>query len=395
MKIAVISPDKNHAKEIGGMLEAQSHSVVLRESGSGRVTAVVEQDRPDLLLVDDVMHDAEALGEVEYLTTQYPNVVVILLCETQAPEFLIHAMRAGVREVLPSPVSATALGMAVARVAAKLKTPQARALGKILAFMPCKGGSGSTFLATNTGYQLAESSNVLLIDMNLQFGDALSFVYDGHPASTITNVAQELRRLDASFLAACTVHVSPNFSILAAPEDPSQAVEIKPEHIDAILSLAQTQYDFVLLDMGRSLDTLSIKALDRAYRIFAVMQASVPGLRNAKKLLGAFTALGYPSEKVEFIVNRFEKSGEIGLDDIQRLLGPTRLHPIANSFKEVNASINRGHPLIEASRSNVVARNLAAFTSVLSPKQEEARGLFGRLFKRSQPVLQTSAASKG
>lgn len=394
MKIAVISHDRNHAQEIGGALETLSHTVVLRESGSGRVAAVAEQEHPDLLLVDGAISAADLLAEIEHLTTQQPNLPVILLSQAQTPEFLMSAMRAGVREVLPSPVSAGALEVAVTRVAAKLKMPQAKTLGKILAFIPCKGGSGSTFMATNMGYLLAESSNVLLIDMNLQFGDALSFVHDGEPVSTLANVAQEIRRLDASFLAACTVRISPNFSILAAPEDPSQSVEIKPEHIDAILSLAQTQYDFVLIDMGRSLDTLSVNALDRAYRIFAVMQAGLPGLRNAKKLLGAFIALGYPAEKIEFIVNRFEKNGEIGLADIQRLLGPTRLHLVANSFKEVNASINHGHPLIETSRSNSVARNLAALASGFIPKQEESRGLLGRLFKRTQPVLQVSAPSK-
>lgn len=383
MKIALISPNRNNLQAMSKVLEAASHSVILIDGGKSRMRAIAEQEQPDLMLVEGMCCDSDELVQVEYVTTHHPAVTVILLCATHTPEFLINAMRAGVREVLPSPVSAAALEAAASRAAAKLTGNHVKTPGQILAFMSCKGGSGATFLATNLGYQLAENRNVLLIDLNLQFGDALSFVHDGTPASTLASVAQDISRLDASFLAASTVRIAPNYSILAAPEDPSQAIEIKPEHIDAILKLAVKQYDFVLLDMGRTIDPLSIKALDHAHRIFPVLQAGLPYLRNAKKLLDAFNSLGYPAEKTEPIVNRFDKRGEISMDDMQRLLGRKNLHTVPNSYKDVNASINQGNPLIKMARSNAVSRILADFTLTLNPKREESRGLLGRLFKRA------------
>lgn len=383
MKIAIISPNKNHLQEMGATLEAHSHSVVLVDGGKSKMRTVAEQDMPDLMLVEGMCCDPNELEQVEYVTMHFPKVAIILLCATHTPEFLINSMRAGVREVLPSPASPDALASAVARVAVKLTGGQARIPGKIFAFIPCKGGSGATFLATNLGYQIAESKTVLLIDLNLQFGDALSFVHDGAPPSTMADVAQDIRRLDATFLAASTVKITPSYSILAAPEDPSQAMEIKPEHIDAILNLAVTQYDFILLDIGRNLDTLSIRALDSAYRIFPVLQAGLPHLRNANKLLSVCKSLGYPAEKIELIVNRFEKAGEISLDDIRRILEVSRLHTVPNSFKDVNAAINHGNPLMKAARSNAVAKNLMEFASMLNPRPGESRGLFNRIFKRA------------
>lgn len=381
MKIVIISRNTNNLQEMSRVLEADSHSIILVDGEKSTMRAVAEQEQPDLLLVEGICSDLGELDQVEYVTTRYPKVAVILLCATQTPEFLINAMRAGVREVLPSPATASMLGAAVRRIAAKLAGVDARPSGKVLAFIPCKGGSGATFLATNLGYQLAESKTVLLIDLNLQFGDALSFVHDGKPASTLADIAHDIRRLDATFLAASTVRIAPNYSILAAPEDPAQAMEIKPEHIDAILNLAITQYDFILLDVGRILDTISIRALDHAYRIFPVLQAGLPYLRNANKLLTVCKSLGYPEEKIELIINRFEKGREIGLDDMRRSFGATKLHTVPNSFKEVNASINHGNPLTEIARSNAVTRKLVEFALSLSPKQEESRNLFGRLFK--------------
>lgn len=383
MKIAVISPNKTHLQNMGRVLEEQAHTVMLLDGGKSRMRAIAEQEQPELMLVDGMCCDPNELVQVEYVTTHFPKISVILLCSTQNPEFLINSMRVGVREVLPSPVTADALNAAVSRIAAKFSGVRTKSPGKVLAFMPCKGGSGATFLATNLGYQLADTKSVLLMDLNLQFGDALSYVHDGKPASSLADVAHDISRLDASFLTASTVKIAADYSILAAPEDPSKAMEIKPEHIDAILNLAITQYDFVLLDLSRTLDTLTLKALDRSYRIFPVFQAGLPSLRNATKLLAIFKSLGYPKEKIEWVINRFDKNGEISLDSIQRTLGSANLRTVPNSYKEVNTSINQGNALAALNRSNAVAKNLVEFASSLSPKLEDSRSLLDRLLRRA------------
>jgi pilus assembly protein CpaE len=385
MKISVISPSPSHLQEVGRVLEAKGHSASLFEGGKSRMREIADREQPDLMLVDGMCCDTAELAQVEYVTTHYPSLAVILLCSTHTPEFLINSMRAGVREVLPSPATPPALEAAVGRVAAKLLGAPTRKTGKILAFMPCKGGAGATFLATNLGWELAELKSVLLIDLNLQFGDALAFVHDGKATSTLADVAKNISRLDASLLAASTVKVAPNYSILAAPEDLAHAMEVKPEHIDAIIGLAVAHYDFVILDVPRSLDTVAIKALDRAWRIFPVLQSGLPDLRNAGKLLEAFKSLGYAADKTELILNRFDKSGDIGIDQVQRSLGNVHLNTVPNSYREVNASINHGDPLMRTARGNIVARHLADFAETLSPRPEETRssGLLGRLFRRA------------
>jgi len=382
MKIALISPSAGHLRDIGGALQAGGHDVQLYEGGKSRMREVAERDDPDLMLVDGMCCDTSELAQVEHVTSHHPSIAVVLLCSMHTPEFLINSMRAGVREVLPSPVTIRpwrprSTGSRQAGRRARERT------GKLLAFLACKGGSGATFLATNLGWQMAETRSVLLIDLNLQFGDALSFVHDGKAPATLADVAKEIHRLDASLLAASTVKVAPNYSILAAPEDLAHAMEVKPEQIDAILALAVTQYDFVVLDVSRTLDTIAIKALDRATKIFAVMQASVPDLRNAAKMLQAFRSLGYPQDKTELIVNRFDKTSEIGLDHMQRALGTVRLNTMPNSYREVNSSINHGDALINTARSSSVARQLAELALSLSPRPDASRGLLDRLFRRA------------
>ncbi|MFC5605420.1 AAA family ATPase [Variovorax soli] len=394
MKIALISPNPHHLQDLQLSLESQGHSVQSFEGGKSRMAPVAEQSRPDLMLVDGMCCDPHELELVEQVTSSHPEIAVLLMCARQTPEFLLQAMRVGVREVLPSPVPPEALQAALARVAARIATRQPAApkgdgrnsggAGQVIAFVPCKGGSGATFIASNLACLLAaDQQRVLLIDLNLQFGDALSFVSDAKATTTLADLAGSIDRLDASLLAASTIKADAGFSVLAAPEDLSRAAEVKAEHIDAILRLAATQFDFVLVDLPLGLNALSIRALDRAQRIFAVLQPGLPYLRNANKLMQAFQSLGYPPARVEAIVNRLEKNSDIGLSEVRRLLGNVELHTLPDAPRDVSLSINRGVPLASLSKSHPVSRSLDDLAQRINPREEGSPSLLGRLFRRA------------
>ena len=385
MKIAVISPSSKSLEELSTMLERgnPSRSITRHEGGISKLRTLAEQERPDVIIVEGLCHDAGELAPIEFVTASYPQMIIIMLCSQQTSDFLIHAMRVGVREVLPSPASADALEAAVARAETKLGVREAPRSARILALMPAKGGSGSTFLATNLGHQLgAEGKKALLLDLNLQFGEALMTVHDRKGSSDIAEIARNLSRLDASFLLASTVQVTANFAILPAPEDPGQSLQVKPEHLEAILNLAASQFDFIILDLGKNLDDLTIKALDRAHTIFLVVQTTLPFIRNAKRMMAVFRSLGYSQDKVQLLVNRFGRHGEIGLEDVRASLGGANTHTIPNGYKEVNKAINQGVPLAEISRSSAVFKAIGDLAQSLLPKREEIQGgLLSRLLK--------------
>ncbi|MGZ5181872.1 MAG: AAA family ATPase [Ramlibacter sp.] len=383
MKIALISPNSANLQAMAAVFAGIDHQVVTVEGGKTKMRAIAEQDAPDLILVEGMCCDVGELAQVEHVCTHHPRTAVVLLCATHTPEFLIAAMRAGVREVLPSPAPADALAAMAARISAKVLGPQRGGAGKVLAFVGSKGGSGTTFLAANVGHQLAERSNVLLVDLNLQFGDALGLLHDGPPASTLVDVARNITRLDSTLLAASAVAVSPSFSILAAPEDPAQAVDVRPDHIETILDLAVRHYDFVVLDMPRVIDTLTIRALDRAHRIFLVLQQALPSLRNAKQMLAAFDALGYPGDRTELVINRFDKGSAIGTQELRAALGSRAMRNVPNAYPDVSASIEQGVAVSRTARSSAVARTIGEMAEALRPRPVETRSLLDRLLKRA------------
>jgi pilus assembly protein CpaE len=383
MKIAMISQDKILLQQMHSILADSEHEIVAVPGKPTDPRNVAKEMAPDLMLFDGRDRESLDLEYVERLTLQYPAVAVILVSEVVSPKFLLAAMRAGVREVMSPAHLDELLRPAVARVAAKLSASHTVNQGKIHAFIGTNGGSGTTFLATNFGYQLAQSHKVLLVDLNLQFGDALSFVQEGKAPKNIADLARDITRLDAPLLLSSTIHVTPNYHILAAPEEPGQAADIRPEHVDAILELAVTQYDIVLLDLPRVVDTMLMTALDRAASIFLVLQASVPHLRNADRLLSAFRSLDYSRDKIELILNRYDKRNEITLDKIHRTLGPLEVHTIANGYRQVSTAINQGVPLVQLERKHGVIRSLSQLSDTVTPAVAHPAGMFARLFRRA------------
>lgn len=387
MKIVAISPSPRSLEAIDGYLRegGTERTVELIEGGMSKLRSVADQRQPDLIIVEGLCRDVEELGALEHVNLHHPQMMVVMLSSNHTPEFLINAMRAGVKEVLPAPATKEALQAAVARIESKLgRAAKPRPAGQILAFIACKGGSGATFLATNLGYQLASTSKkVLLIDFNLQFGDAVLFMHDRKPTTNLADVARNMQRLDASFLATSLVQVTPDFGILAAPEDPGQAMEVKPEHVDALLNLAVSHYDFVIVDVGRILDAIILRALDRANLIFPVLQTTLPFVRDTHRLLTVFRSLGYSPEKISIIINRLDKSGDLELADIEKSLGVSNARTIPNSYSAVAASVNRGIPISQLAKNNAVARSIEAFAQSLLPREETNDGWLGRLLKRA------------
>jgi pilus assembly protein CpaE len=355
--------------------------VSLRDALERTVTEALE-----LVIIDASGAEAADADLLERLTRHHAGANFILLTSDQHPELLIRAMRVGVREVLQLPLVHRAFHDAMDRIAATAGVGALRE-GKVMAFIACKGGSGATFISTNFGYALATLAHkkVLLLDLHGQFGDATLYVTDQKPAMTLSDVCSQIDRIDGPFLESCLVHVTPGFGILAAADDPAKLNGAKPEHIDTIIRLGRQHYDYVLLDVGRQIDAVSLRALDNADTYYPVLQLALPDIRDARRLLDIFRSLGYAIEHTRLIVNRYEKGGKLRLQDLHGALGAEVLHTIPNDYLAVTDSVNQGVPVLRLARTSAAARSLVELVELITARRiPETRGLLNRLFGRAE-----------
>jgi pilus assembly protein CpaE len=371
-RLCLVSPERSRLDAWQAALQRLPEiESVLALRGDALSQAARAAQSAELLLADFAPGE-DGIRLLEELAARAAGMAIILLSPCRDAAFLLAAMRAGVRELLPPDANADALRAAVERLAKSLQAPPAR--GKLLAFVSCKGGSGATFVAANLACALAEEGlSVALIDANLQCGDALLFLSDAPPVRTLADAARAGTRLDASWLAASMTAVGP-LAVLAGVDDPAQALEVLPEHMDAVLAAARSCYDWVLVDVGRNLDARSLRVLDQADLIHPVLQVTLPFIRDAGRLLQVFRSLDYPAERIRLVVNRHEKRGDIGIAEVEQTLGMGIARLVPNHYAAVAASVNGGIPMVKLAMSSPVTEALSQWSLELAGTARERAG---------------------
>lgn len=355
-------------------------------SGSALLTAypgsvqtlgsVLRRDQPDVLLLDCPVADEKVWEQIELALTAAPGTHMVVASPDRSVEFLKRAMRAGVREVLPTPISSVMVQQLVQRVQGHpaIATRHRETVGLVIAMVPAKGGAGSTFLATNLAFAISEQGKqVALLDLNLYFGDASIFLGDKDVISSTSQLAGQAQRLDAALLDSSMIKVTPRLHLLAASESPEDAATVSAEGVEKIIELARSQYDFVLLDISSMIDQVAIKALDLADIVYLTLQLNLPFIRAARDMATAFRHLGYAGDKLRLVVNRFEKNDTINLADVEKATALKIDRTIPNSHAAVSASINEGVPVFEMAPRDPVAQALRAWAQSFAPPTQPAK----------------------
>jgi pilus assembly protein CpaE len=383
-KVLVISSDKKHLDEIANVLKSGPELFDIT-AVQGEAEALYNiKDVPDVLVVNGRLAERGGLEAIERMGHLHPETAFIIVTENHSSEFLLNAMRAGVREVLPCPIPHDQLKSAISRIRQRAGglTPEA----KVFAFISCKGGAGSTFLATNLGYALAQlqTQKVAYVDLNAQFGDGVLVVSEQRPSTDLATLCREIHRLDAALLEAAMVDVMPNYAVLAAPEDPASAIDIKPQQLGTILKLIRKCYNFAVLDLARSIDALTLQGLDNADAIFPVLQLNLQSIRDAKRTIGVLQSLGYEKSRIKPVVNRFTKTSDITVADAEKSLGLSVCACIPNSYVAVQGAVNHGAPVLQFARKDPVSKSILELARTLTPQSTSAEGgWLSRMFARA------------
>ena len=316
-----------------------------------------------------------------------PQLNVLLLSEDNSKALLTRAMRAGVREVIPLPLNSAELaktlqrwgdrataqaglsnGAGAGNTAATLSSTTAQDHpGRLVAFMGCKGGNGTSFVAANMAHIMANEfgKNCAFVDLDLQCGDASFYLGSGANKHSLGDLTRQIDRLDMQLLASCLHPVTPRLNLLAAPHSLENAMAISPQEIEKVLSLVRSLHELVVVDLQRNLNALTLKVLDMAAVIYIVMQSQTPDIRDAQRLVNMMRALGMNEAKLRLLVNRYQPKGWVSLAELEKAVGLKVQHIIPSGPDWVEESLHIGMPLSAVNDHNAVIDALREATSAL------------------------------
>jgi pilus assembly protein CpaE len=346
-------------------------SVVSRQSGQALLPLLKGIDSGILLLDSPIIQLTDDLTALETWLRSRPQLNVLLLCEDNSKAVLMRAMRAGVRELLTLPPHPQELALSLGRWSDSLAivptSPATTSPSRLIAFMGCKGGNGTSFVAANMAHIMAHEYDrtCAFVDLDLQCGDASFYLSSGANKNTLSDLTRQIERLDAQLLTSCMHPVTPRLSLLAAPQDMESAMAIRAQDIEKVLNLVRNQYNPVVVDLPRNLNALSLKVLDMADVVYIVMQNNTPDARDAQRLVSMLRSLGYSEDKLHLLVNRFAPDGWVSLSDLEKTVGLKVSQTIPNHPQWVGEALHTGQPLSAVHDHNAVLHALREGTADL------------------------------
>jgi len=330
-----------------------------------------------MVLAERGHHDLTELSK-EQQALRPPMIVVAEQGDAQTMRL---AMQAGARDFLPGPLGAEELVASIERAAAQKIKAQAPS-GNVIAVVNAKGGSGATFVASNLAHVLHSVSKhpTALLSLDMQF-DSLTQYFDMTLKHGLTEVLESAAELDAIALDAYLTQHESGLRLLAAKSENSLDNRVdQSAELGILLDKMMRQYERVVVDMPRRVDSFTRPVLDRATRVVLVVQQTLSHLRDATRMLQMFNHHGLRNEQILVVINRFEKDAAISLEDVQRALQGIQIATIPSDFRTVAESINVGVPMYEHARGSSVTKSLVNLGVTLGGRSIKSGGLLGKAF---------------
>jgi len=386
MTLATEIIDRSLAEEVATALEdVMNFEIIEWQDGIGEKGALASKGIPNVVIVDDAPQYGALNERIEHLRSSYPNVTVFVVSMGHKPEQIVAAMKAGASEFFIHPLSKNQIENALGETHARLVREGHFSKGRVFTFVSAKGGCGSTVIAANTAVSICQKKEytAALCDLSCQSGDS-TVLLDLRPKTDMADIAANFHRLDAALLKDCMTRHSSGLDLLAAPDRPERSEEIRAGHVTNIIELLKQLYETVIIDCASMyVNESEVEAYRQSEKVFIVTELSLPALRNATRLKRLLSELGISSERIEFVVNRYQKGGSLSLEGAEDTLKKKIFWLFPNDYNDVMHSINQGTPIVKLMPHSQLATNITAFVERLfNPKADSdfrgIRGMFGK-----------------
>ena len=239
--------------------------------------------------------------------------------------------------------------------------------GKIVTVFSPKGGTGKTVTATNLAAACAkfEGRKTLLLDLDLQFGDA-AIMLGVEPEKTIYDLVVAPGELDAEKLAGYTTKHACGLEVLPAPLRPEDAELVTEAKLGRLLEVAREAFDVIVVDTSPFFHGPMLATLDRTDELLLLCSLDVPTLKNLRLALQTLDLLSFPKQRVRIVLNRSNSKVGMKPNEVEGALG-MKVRFEVPSDRAVPLSVNRGNPVVLAEEGADVSKAIKAMAKELFP----------------------------
>lgn len=338
--------------------------------------AQLDQEPLEVLILGPEVLVDEALRLATVLDVQFPELSVVLVNDPD-PAFVLQIVRTGIREILSPSADPAQIRVLLERAcqyhASRRRLPDTKPAaestrkGMVIGVFSPKGGVGKTTIATNIAVGLGKIApmSVVIVDLDLQFGDVASGLYL-NPEHTVTDAVTPAASRDTLVLKAfLTVHPASIYA-LCAPKTPVDADTITPEQITRLLEQLADEFQYVVVDTAPGLPEVGLAALEQCTDVVWVSGMDVPGIRGLRSGLDVLRQLEILPESRHVVLNMADTKLGLSVEDVESTIGAPVDVSIPRS-RGVALSTNRGIPLLQESRKDPAVKGFQTLVQRFNP----------------------------
>lgn len=333
--------------------------------------------QPEVLVFGPGIAADAALRLATIVDVRFPTISMVLV----APEdsgLPLAAMRAGIRDVIDPTADIPSVRLFLERAcqafASRHRADYVQTAvpkeehGLVIGVFSPKGGVGKTTIATNLAVGLGKIApmGVVLVDLDLQFGDVASNLYLS-PEYSVRDAVSTSASSDTMVLKAfLTPHPSGIYA-LCAPSNPADADNISAEQLGTLIKQLSAEFPYVVLDTGPGLTEHSLAALEQSTDAVWVTGMDVPSVRGLRSGLDILGKLDLFPETRHVVLNFADSKTGLSVQDIEATLGAPVDISIPRS-RALSLATNRGVPLLQEEVRDPATKNLRGLVQRFNPE---------------------------
>jgi len=323
--LLVIDGDAASRNYLAALLGKSGYTVL--SVGLGREGLISAwRDKPDVIVLDPALPDLAGLDLVTRLRQdrRTSKVPLVALSSREDAQEATALLKAGCNEYLvKSGQALERLLELIPRLLSIAGPPKKQ--GRLIVFLSAKGGTGTSSLCANIGMCLASQKTdkkVAVMDLVLPIGSIAQIVGYGERLNLITLALQKPEQTTAEYLRENLPRASGwYFYLLAGSPDPESANRLSGERVNDILNAILECFDFVLVDLGRSLSRISLPIIQRAEVIAMVLSTDLATADLTQSVLEFLKTQGVDAGRIYAIQNRAVGLEGLTKPELEKVIG--------------------------------------------------------------------------
>lgn len=319
----------------------------------GAIETFKANPTPNLIIVESSSEAEQLLAGLESLATVCDaGTRLVILGHVNDVVLYRDLIRFGVSEYLVLPTSAQALVNSISDLFA---TEGAGPIGRTIAFVSAKGGSGSSTVAHNVAWSIADQlqQEVLILDTDFGFGTVgLNFNQD--PPNGLADAVFSNEKVDATMLDRLMSKAAAHINLLTAPGTLDRTYDFGKDDFEQVIEIAQATVPIVILDIPHAWTSWIEHTLSTVDEIVIVAEPDLANLRNAKNIADAIKSLRPAETDPLLVINKKDipKRPEINSSEFSDSIDCRLIGEVGFDAATFGTAANNGQMIAEVAQNH-------------------------------------------